>query len=302
MKGGTYVPIMRQRRYGDQSGMADEGDDGGEACDGTEKDVTDRRAISADAARALRGDLKGALTGFANGRGSVEALLHEIERIAKYVTGCPDIALGPATEAMRRLVRSDAPARLADTGLPGVEWDDLYRCVLRGRNDIAHTGTEAALTGTRVAALATVLLGALVELAKENDMGTMKDVMVSNPMCAHDWQTLADLRRTMLVNDYSALPLRDGGTDEEKWDCVRAEELAVFLARENGRARGCTLKMARCGECGSRMRVYPADAVKEDEPLGQLLGEDEPRLPVVVTRKVGKRREAVGIVTAFDLL
>ena len=124
LKGGTYVPIMRQRRYGDQSGMADEGDDGGEACDGTEKDVTDRRAISADAARALRGDLKGALTGFANGRGSVEALLHEIERIAKYVTGCPDIALGPAREAMRRLVRSDAPARLADTGLPGVEWDE----------------------------------------------------------------------------------------------------------------------------------------------------------------------------------
>ena len=23
-------------------------------------------------------------------------------------------------------------------------------------------------------------------------MTTMKDVMVSNPMCAHDWQTLAD--------------------------------------------------------------------------------------------------------------
>ena len=106
----------------------------------------------------------------------------------------------------------------------------------------------------------------------------------------------------MLVNDYSALPLRDGGAVPEKWDCVRAEELAAFLARENRRARGCTLETALSGECGSRMRVYPADAVKEDGPLGQLLDRTEPRLPVVVTRKVGKRREIVGIVTAFDLL
>ena len=264
--------------------------------------MTDRRAISADAARALRGDLKGALTGFANGRGSVEALLHEVERIAKYVTGNPQIALGWATEAMTSLVMSHVPARLVDTGLPGVEWDDLYERVVSGRNDIAHTGTEAALTGTRVAALATVLLGALLELAKENEMTTMKDVMVSNPMCAHDWQTLADLRRTMLVNDYSALPLRDGGTDEEKWGCVRAEELAAFLTRENGPARGCTLADALSGEWGSRLQVYPADAVKEDEPLGRLLDGAEPRLPVVVTRNVGTRREMVGIVTAFDLL
>ena len=264
--------------------------------------MTDRRAISADAARALRGDLKGALTGFVNGRGSVEAVLHEVERIAKYVTGDPDVVLNAAAEAMTSLVRSSAPVRLADTGLPGVEWDDLYRRVVWGRNDIAHTGTEAALTGTRVAALATVLLGALAELAKENDMTTMKDVMVSNPMCAHNWQTLADLRRTMLVNDYSALPLRDGGTDEEKWDCVRAEELAAFLRRESRRARGCSLADALSGEWGSRMRVYPADAVKEEAPLGQLLAGAEPRLPVVVTRKVGSRREMVGIVTAFDLL
>ena len=167
LKDGAYVPMMRQRRYGNQPSNGgrgrwrERGDDAGEGCEGTEKEVTGRRRISADAARALRGDLKGALTGFANGRGSVEALLHEIERIAKYVSGCPNIALGPAKEAMTGLVGSHAPARLADTGLPGVEWEDLYGGVVQGRNDIAHTGTEAALTGTRVAALGTVLLAAL---------------------------------------------------------------------------------------------------------------------------------------------
>ena len=264
--------------------------------------MTGRHGISSDAARALRGDLKAALTGFANGRGSLEALLHEIERIAKYVSGNPDIALGPAKEAMTGLVRRHEPARLADTGLPGVDWDILYGGVVRGRNDIAHTGTQAALTGVRVAALSTVLLAALAEPAKENDMTTMKDVMVSNPMCAHNWQTLSDLRRTMLVNDYSALPLRDGGADADKWDCVRAEELAAFLARERRRGRGCTLEEALSGGCGSRMRVYLADTAEVDTPLVKLLDRAEPRLPVVVTRRVGSRREVIGIVTAFDLL
>ena len=44
-------------------------------------------ALSAEGARELRRDLKSALTGFANGKGSIEGLLHEIERIAKSVSG-----------------------------------------------------------------------------------------------------------------------------------------------------------------------------------------------------------------------
>ena len=233
--------------------------------------MTGRGALSVDAARGLRGDLKVALTGFANGRGSVEALLHEIERIGKYVSCRPDVSLGQARKPMKRLVRCYAPAWLADSGLPGVGWDDLYSGVVTGRNDIAHTGTEAALAGARVAALATVLLAALAEVAKAKGMGTMKDVMVSNPTCAHHWQTLADLRRTMLVNDYSALPVSEGQAEDGAWSCVRAEELADFFACEDRGARGCTLANARSGECGSEMAVYPAATVREDTPLERLL-------------------------------
>ena len=253
------------------------------------------------AARELRGDLKGALTRFANGRGSVEALLHQIERIAKYVSANPNIALGRAKKAMTQLVCRYAPIRLEDSGLPGVGWDDLYCGVVNGRNDIAHTGTEAALAGTRTAALATVLLTALAEAAKGKGMSTMKNVMVSNPICAHRWQTLSDLRRTMLVNDYSALPLSEWSEGKTTWDCVRAEELAAYLARESG-APGRTLAEAQSGECCSKMDFYPAATVRENTSVDSVLGRGALQLPVVVTKCVRDRYEIIGIVTAFDLL
>ena len=171
--------------------------------------LTQISELDPDAACELRRDLKGALTAFASGRGSVESLLHQIERIARYVTGKPDVALGRARKRMKRLVRCFAPALIDNTGLPGVRWDDLYSAVVEGRNDLAHTGTEAALVGVRVATLATVLLAALAQVAKDKGAGEVKDIMVSNPVFAHGWQTLADLRRTMLVNDFSVLPLSE---------------------------------------------------------------------------------------------
>ena len=253
------------------------------------------------AARELRRDLKDALTAFASGRGSVESLLHQIERIARYVTGKPDVALGRARKRMKRLVRCFAPALIDNTGLPGVRWDDLYSAVVEGRNDLAHTGTEAALVGVRVATLATVLLAALAEVAKGKSVVEVKDIMVSNPVFAHGWQTLADLRRTMLVNDFSVLPLNYGEAKGCQWRCVRAEELASFLAK-NRKALGCTLTDVLDGKCGDRMCVPPACIVHENTERGKLLGQNARRLPVVVGRKVRERYEIVGIVTAFDLL
>ena len=111
-------------------------------------------ALSKDAARRLRSDLKAALTGFANGQGSVDDVLQEIERIAKYASGKPDIAVGRAGKAMKRLVRQYAPAQLCDTGLPGVCWDDLYSGVVRARMT-CRTRALRPLVGARVATLAT---------------------------------------------------------------------------------------------------------------------------------------------------
>ena len=97
-----------------------------------------------------------------------------------------------------------------------MDFESLYAGVKDGRNDNAHTGTEAALAGARAAALAVVLMEALP--MRQETIGSRKcgTVMVSNPTCAQRWQTLADVRRTMLVNDYTVLPL--GGRKRTRQD------------------------------------------------------------------------------------
>ena len=267
---------------------------------GTEKR---RGRLKPDAARELCCDLKDALTSFGNGRAGVAELLHQIERTAKYVQGKPHATLWDAEEAMTWLVCRYAPGRIEDTGRHGVGFLDLYAKVREARNDVAHTGTEAALAGERSSAMTTVLMEALSVAAERDDGQTMCDAMVSNPICAHNWQTLADLRRTMLVNNYSALPISDGQRGDRAWLCVEDEELARYL-RDGGRGRRTrTLGDERLKECESGMGFLEAVAVGEDEQVKSVLSAS--KLPVLVTRPAAnneKKREIVGIVTAFDLL
>lgn len=264
---------------------------------------TRRGRLDPDAASELCCDLKNALTSFANGRAGVAELLHQIERTAKYVQGKPHASLWDAEDAMTRFVCRYAPGRIEDTGRHGVGFLDLYAKVRDARNDMAHTGTEAALAGARSSTMATVLMEALAVAAERDDGQTMCDVMVSNPTCAHNWQTLADLRRTMLVNDYSILPISDGQCGDRTWACVEDEKLAKHL-RDGGRGRRTrTLGYERSEECGAGMEILEAVAVGEGTTVESVLGKS--RLPVVVTRPVAKnakKRDLVGIVTAFDLL
>ena len=123
------------------------------------------------------------------------------------------------------------------------------------------------------------------------------------PTCAHNWQTLADLRRTMLVNNYSALPISDGQCGDRVWLCVEDEKLARYL-RNGGRGRRTrTLGDERLKECEAGMDFLEAVAVAEDSQVKSVLSTS--KLPVLATRPVAKnekKREIVGIVTAFDLL
>ena len=273
--------------------------------------------LANEAAPRLRQDLKAALTTYASGKGDVEDLLYEIERIGQYITGKADATLGVAKNPLRRFVHRYAPGRINNTGLPKVNWKNLYEGVRRARNDLAHTGTEAALAGTRTATLATVLLEALANAAPKNQTRMMKDVMVSNPTCAQSWQTLADVRRTMLVNDFTLLPVNtspyrqarvplegeqlNDGSDNGTWPSIRAEDLAGYLSAGDYSSRSENLGKAMSGPGGSGL-VQQVQTAREDTPVENVWSGSGLRLPLVVTRDFGGRSELVGIVTAFDLL
>lgn len=166
--------------------------------------------LTRDAAGALRADLKCAMTEVASGRAGVPSLLHQIERVAKYAAGDHNAALGWSStkDAMRALVKDHASYALENAGLGGMRWCRLYEEVKNARNDVMHTGTQAVLAEARIEAMATVLLEALLGAAKEDGVKTLAHVMVEHPVCVHRWQTIADVRRTMLVSDFSIAACR----------------------------------------------------------------------------------------------
>ena len=266
--------------------------------------VLDRGRMTADVARTLRGDLKTALTEVASGRAGVASLLHEIERIARYASGRHRANLGNSAEDMRTLVGLYARFALQDTGLGGMGWDRLYEVVREARNDIAHTGTEAVLAAARTKALAAVLLEALLGIAVEDEM-RLAEVMVANPVCAQGWQTVADVRRTLLVTDFSELPLAGGGAGGE-WQTVTAHGLAAYLGSDEDERRermGRTLDEA-LADTPSPLRLSPAPTAPEDTPVREIWEGDSERseVPLMVTREAAGGPVLVGIVTAFDLL
>ena len=261
--------------------------------------------LTPEAARSLRADLKAALTGVASGRNGVASLLHQVERVARYASGRPRASLWEARGAIRTLVGLFARHGLRNTALGGMDWDRLSDLVRDARNDIAHTGTEAVLAKTRTMALAGVLLEALLGVAGEDGLVRLAEVMVADPVCAHGWQTVADVRRTMLVTDFSELPLAGGAVDG-RWLTVAADDLAAYLGfdgPERKERMGRTVDEA-VDEARRPLSLCRFRTATDDTPLRDVWeGNNEgPRLPMMVTREGGGDIELVGIVTAFDLL
>ena len=95
-------------------------------------------------------------------------------------------------------------------------------------------------------------------------MTTLAQVMVEHPVCAHAWQTIADVRRTMLVSDFSVLPLAGGSNANlQTWRVLTADDLASWLGADDQREdrMGKTVKQAmKCGIAGSlcpnQARIY----------------------------------------------
>ena len=265
--------------------------------------MKEKDPLDPEAAQGLRRELKAALTDFATGNGGTFQLLNQIERVVKYVCNDPNITLERAKCCMRKFIEKHACE--GETGLPGVDWARLYCYVKDHRNDIAHTGTEAARAGTHTAALVTVLLDALLDAGrKEEQAMQILEIMVPNPTCAEKWQTLADIRRTMLVNDFSVLPLRDG-EGGGKWQVVRAEELAAYLFVEDKKCRERrkkeTLDCAINEKEGDQgLKLCCVKIAVEDKPVEELKKENGGVLSTIVV--TNKDKYLAGIVTAFDHL
>ena len=183
----------------------------------------------------------------------------------------------------------------------------LFESVRHARNDLMHTGAYARNVADRAGELAIILEDAL-----NRGLTTAGDLMVSSPVCAERWHTLAMVRKTMLLHSYSYLPIQFGADD---WRLVTDFEVARYL-RSGSRYVRLQQRMEEL-MAGQIPHVEPAHT---SDPLAQLSDYDRfqflPAIQVAADTEVPEllklmHREPalvvdgenlVGFITPFDLL
>ena len=79
----------------------------------------------------------------------------------------------------------------------------LYQLVMQARNDALHQGAYARHLTRHAIELSIVLEDALMD-----NLGTVAEFMVRDPLCCSLWQPLSFIRQQMLANDFSFLPVQ----------------------------------------------------------------------------------------------
>lgn len=214
--------------------------------------------------------------------------------------------LGKYKEPLRMCLRFDHH--------DGTRYDELYETVRAGRNSGMHSGAWVRHVATNGVELAILIEDALARsiMEKQNDPTKSKPewrvehFMVSEPVRAEPWQTVAHVRRLMLRNSFSFVPAWI--EDIQAWRLIGDHALAEWLGSHDDGARKvkeqCSLQDAinsdatKPGPC-LRLTV-PADplvpeATREAALAATKIG------PALVVDGVHKSR-LLGIITAFDLL
>jgi CBS domain-containing protein len=173
--------------------------------------------------------------------------------------------------------------------------ESLFDTVRRARNDSVHSGDYIRHHATRLVELLLVLEEGLAMSAR-----VVGDLMVQNPTTAELWHNIAAVRRAMLTNSFSFLPVRDGNG---VWRLLSDVSVVKYLnsadtPMERSALLGKQLKEAlkdgsiELTECAC---LSPSKSVRD-------IAKTMNHTPVLVVEQDGTKERLVGILTAFDLL
>jgi predicted transcriptional regulator len=167
---------------------------------------------------------------------------------------------------------------------------ELFKTVKEARNDSVHSG---AFIRHHVLSLVELIL--ILEEAVSVNGRFAGDLMVRNPVTAELWHNVATVRRNMLTNSFSYLPIKADG----KWMLVSDQSVVAYLRgasnAERNRRLGATVENAITS---SSLPLEAAPKSSVDTPVEDVKASIT-QLPVLV---VDSTQNLLGILTAFDLL
>jgi CBS domain-containing protein len=223
-----------------------------------------------------------------------DQILFAVERLGGFLLGRAD-SLAGYRDALLDLAKDSGLAHLHEDWRPAFRVERLFEIVQRARNDAMHQGAAARhLTGHCID-LALILEDAILTGA-----ATVADFMIDSPILAKDFETVASIRRIMLMNAFSYMPVRLAGG----WQLVADVQLMRFLRQavsgvDRKRRLGASLGEA-CQQYELKLE-QPATFCMPTEEVSCLLHKIDVR-PALVTRDGTPEGDLVGMLTSFDLL
>lgn len=225
-----------------------------------------------------------------------EEVVFVLERIGVYVTGRIEnlayYAESLEQEASKSPLADSIPSALPDWHAP---FSTLYALVRWARNDALHEGAYARHLTAHAVELSVILEDALMA-----DAFSARDFMVKDPVCAQLWQPMSSVRRSMLVNSFSFLPVAVGASESPQWWLLSDFSLAVYLRDAQGSNELNRRLAQKLGEVVNKglLNLTEAPECGPEDAVTTVLERSQGR-PVLV---LGPQRELRGIVTPFDVL
>jgi hypothetical protein len=188
------------------------------------------------------------------------------------------------------------------------DFGTFFEAVKAARNDVMHTGAYA-----RNAAVAAVQLSLLIEeavlslLANKNEDKTTRtkvaDFMVRSPITAEPWHTFGHVRRLMLLNSFTYLPI----FTNDNWHLISDMAMASMfqpLSNANRNRLAATRISDVLGCPMPQLRLQVAVIVEPGWEIDPLLKcEQHPGLWLVVNAKDREPpNQLVGVLSPFELM
>lgn len=221
-----------------------------------------------------------------------DSLFHAIETFGAFLTENPTYnSIGKYKSKIEDFIKSAPFYNALPKEFPSYHnsFSFLYEEVRKFRNESAHQGVHAR-NKIRYA----IELCLMIETVLNDMDDQISNYMVRSPLTASDWEPLSHVRKEMLINSYSYIPI----FIDDKWQLI--SDYGLFNYLKNKKDELVTLRES--------IKTAKQNGLKLESPFGYVNEEQSVKrltldstLPVLVHSKDDPKR-LVGILTSFDLI